>query len=607
MADGVSVGAAPAAARPRFRFLPPIGTRRYYVLLGAVAIFVLGPLGGITAAYMNFSLGFFIGGQVLAGILGSVVTYGYGPDGRHGANYIQTMAASVASMAAMGVLIQAMVWLGIAEPSTWRLIVYFLSIGMFGVGLGMLYTPVVVDRMRLNFPSGLAVANILRALTDARLLRRSVATLGGGVGLGAGLSLLAQKGVLGFLTTIRFSASTFGAGIIVGARIGVPAIVVGAIGLALTPWLRAEGLLGPNDPWRKVGFLISLGTILGAAVIDVTLILREAVRRARTAQAEPREAPEDWKRTDMRRLTWWVAAWGLAVVGAASGLLGVPLLYSVLGVALAFVFVLVNGISVGISDSNPISSAFVVGVTVFALAGLVDPLAGLMAGAVLLITTVVGGDMQQDRSTGWRLGTNRRIQFRFQVVGIFMGALLAVAVTKVFLAAYPVLRVDTFAHPELKVGNWQSAMTYKFVGVLRDLTASNGTALRLMLLGIAIGLAVEIVRKLLRASAAYQAWKTRSAATRAADFVIDAILVPSPYASSFGGFVDWYTSLWFGLGGIFSSVWNWGAARLTAGRPKHDDVPEDMSGMSLVGGGLIAGEALAFLGMGIVGLLSLFK
>src|SRR6185436_6981459 len=95
-----------------------------------------------------------------------------------------------------------------------------------------------------------------------------------------------------------------------------------------------------------------------------------------------------------------------------------PVGYAVLGVLLAGIFVLVNGISVGISDSNPISSAFVVGVTVMALAGLTDPLVGLIAGSILHVSTVVGGDMQQDRSTGWRLGTNRTIQFRYQVIGI---------------------------------------------------------------------------------------------------------------------------------------------------------------------------------------------
>ena len=589
-------------------FLPPINSPSYHVLLGVVAILVLGPLAGITAAYMNFSLGFFVGGQVLAGILGSVVTLGYGPEGRHGANYMQTMAASVASMAAMGVLVQSMVWLGLAEPPAWQLILYFLCVGMLGVGLGMLYTPIVVDRLQLTFPSGMAVANILRALTDLGLLRRSVATLGGGMAAGAGLTLLAEKGVLAILGSIHFSASTFGAGIIVGARIGVPALMVGIIGLAITPWLRAEGLLGPNDPWRKVGFLIALGAILGAAVIDLSLILREALRRAtRGAPAAPADEGGDWRRIDFRRLAAWVAFWAVAVVATSWSMFGVPAGYAILGVALAFVFVLINGISIGISDSNPISSAFVVGVTLMAAAGLTDPLVGLIAGSILLITTVVGGDMQQDRSTGWRLGTNRTIQFRYQVIGIAMGAVLAVFVSKLFLAAYPVLQIDTFSHPELKVSNWQSAMTYKLVGVLRGLTSADSTALKLMALGIGIGMATETVRKILRFNSAYQAWKIRNAGTRAADFIVDAIIVPSPYASSFGGFVDWFTSLWFALGGIFSSLCQWALDRSRAGAPKAQDPLQDIGSLSLAGGGLIAGEALAFLTLGILGILSLVR
>src|SRR5882724_10383681 len=94
------------------RFLPRIDSPAYHVMLSCVAILILGPLGGVSAAFMNFSIGFFIGGQVLAGILGSTVTLPYGPEGRHGANYMQTMAASVAGLCGMGVLAQAMVWLG---------------------------------------------------------------------------------------------------------------------------------------------------------------------------------------------------------------------------------------------------------------------------------------------------------------------------------------------------------------------------------------------------------------------------------------------------------------------------------------------------------------
>src|SRR3974377_2635846 len=98
------------------KFLPPIGSPGYHVVLACVAIFILGPLGGISAAFMNFSIGFFIVGEVLAGILGSTVTLPYGPEGRHGANYMQTMAASVAGMCGMAVLVQALGWLGFAPP-----------------------------------------------------------------------------------------------------------------------------------------------------------------------------------------------------------------------------------------------------------------------------------------------------------------------------------------------------------------------------------------------------------------------------------------------------------------------------------------------------------
>jgi hypothetical protein len=123
-------------------WLPAIGSWKYHLLLGSIGILILGPLGGVTASYMNFSLGFFVGGQVLAGILGSSVTYGYGAEGKHGANFMQTAAASVAGMSGMAVLIQAMVWLGLPQPPAWQLVLYLLCIGMFGVGVGMLYTPI---------------------------------------------------------------------------------------------------------------------------------------------------------------------------------------------------------------------------------------------------------------------------------------------------------------------------------------------------------------------------------------------------------------------------------------------------------------------------------
>jgi uncharacterized oligopeptide transporter (OPT) family protein len=638
-------------------WLPRIGSPGYYLMLALVAVVVLGPLGGVTAAYMNFSLGFFIGGQVLAGILGSVVTLGYGKEGQHGANYMQTMAASVASMAAMGVLIQAMVWLGMEQPPTWHLILFFLCIGMFGVGVGMLYTPILIDRLQLTYPSGLAVANILRALTDREILKRSVGKLTGGIGLGIALSKFVEvlSGLYGWMQEVTtaaraklpdnvasgfdvvtaFSAATFGGGMIVGARISASAILVGALGVWLTPWLRYWGYedatgafhpwLGDHDPFRKIGFIFALGTILGAAAVDMSLLAVDALRRIKSASPADPTA----QKTPVGRLLVWVGFWAIALVVVAHTLLNVPVPWVLFAIAMAFLFLMINGISQGITDSNPISSAFVVTVLVMAGLGLRQPIVGVLAGSILLVSCTVGVDMQQDRSTGWRLGSDRNIQFRYQMLGVVMGAFLAVVMTKVFLEAYPILKENMFARPELREtaegSKWQSAMTYKFAGILEltknvddpALVAANDAkthhTLLVMGLGIVVGLVIQALRKMLAKSAAYQAWRVASPTHKAIDFVVDALLLASPYASSFGGFVDFTTSLWFGLGGIFASVFNWNeerrkraaAAAAVSGSPGEGEaLPEDMSTTSLVGGGLIAGESLFALFLGLSGLIA---
>jgi len=594
--------ATPSA--PRWAWLPPIGSWKYYALLAALGIFVLGPLGGVTASYMNFSIGFFVGGQVVAGILGSTVTFGYGPEGKHGANYMQTAAASVAGMSAMGVLIQAMVWMGLPQPPVWQLMLFMGSIGMFGAGVGMLYTPILVDRLQLTFPSGYAVANILRALTDPALLKRSVARLGSGIALGITGGLAASK--VAVLGAIELSVSTFGAGMLVGARIGVAALVAGLTGSALIPVFIGAGWLQPGEPFRKITFLIGLGLIMGAALLDIGELLLEAWRRWRASSPPPAEPEEAWKRMSYPRLAAWIVFWGAMVVTLGATVLHQPVGFLLLAVALVMVFSLIVGISLGISDSAPISAAFVAAIVLMAALGLKDPTVGLMAGGILLVACSVGSDMQQDRSTGWRLGTPRTLQFRFQVLGLVVGAVASVGFAKLFMGAYPVLALDqTVMSAAEAPAQWQSAMTYKFVGALRSLTDDKPFLRHAIVLGIALGLAVQIVRRVLFGSAAYKRFKAHSKAGGAADFVVDAIVLPSPYAYSFGTFFGIATSAWLAAGGVLSSSVAWFKQRSTSRAAQADDaLPSDMSTTSLVGGGLIAGDALAALGLGVAGLLA---
>ncbi|SET55942.1 OPT/YSL family transporter [Stigmatella erecta] len=604
MADVSS--SSPGSAR--FGWLPAPGSWKFHLLLSAVAIFILGPLGGVAASYMNFSLGFFVGGQVLAGILGSAVTYGYGPEGKHGANFMQTMAASVASLCAMAVLLQAMVWLGMPQPPAWHLMLFVGCVGMFGVGVGMLYTPLLVDRLQLDYPSGYAVANILRALTDKRILKVSIAKLGGGTALGALVAWLTETSRA--LASLGVSGSTLGAGMVVGSRVTVPALLGGLVGAALTPTLREWGWLGPQDPFRKVGFLAGLGMICGAAVVDLALLAGQAVDRVRNrAQAVEGEVPA-WKQVSLPRLFAWVAFWGVAVVAVATQLLNQPLGFVLFGMALALLFVLINGISYGITDQNPISSAFVVSVLLMSMLGLKNPVVAVMSSSILLICTSVGCDMQQDRSTGWRLGTDRTIQFRYQVVGIVMGSVLCVGLARVFMTAYPVLAINQLDTPGADVGQWNSAMTYKLVGAIRSLGALSDHTLKALAVGLGLGFVLEVARKVLRSNARYQGFVKGSPRGAAVGWTMDSVVLASPYASSFGAFVSLPSAIWFGVGGIASSLWNTWTKRgapQASGTPGEggEAVPEDMSTTSLLGGGLIAGESLFFLVVGLIGLVAL--
>ena len=154
-------------------------------------------------------------------------------------------------------------------------------------------------------------------------------------------------------------------------------------------------------------------------------------------------------------------------------------------------------------------------------------------------------------------------------------------------------------------------MTYKFVGVLNTLAEDKTRTLHVMFLGIAVGFAINVTRRLLLRSPRYVVWKQKSRINAMIDFVLDAALIASPYASSFGGFVEFETMLWWALGGALTSSINWLLAwhrksrtTTTGHSPEGEILPEDMSPTSLIGGGLIAGASLYVLYVGIASLIA---
>ncbi len=148
-------------------------------------------------------------------------------------------------------------------------------------------------------------------------------------------------------------------------------------------------------------------------------------------------------------------------------------------------------------------------------------------------------------------------------------------------------------------------MTYKFVGAIRTMGNLPSYQLKAMLLGLGIGFVTEVSRKLLARARRYQAFIKASAKGAAVGWVVDAILLSSPYASSTGGFLDIYTSCWFAAGGLLTPLL--APRRQTPPTELGDSniLPEDMSTPSLIGGGSDRGESIFTLAAGIIALLAL--
>ena len=187
--------------------------------------------------------------------------------------------------------------------------------------------------------------------------------------------------------------------------------------------------------------------------------------------------------------------------------------------------------------------------------GLDDPGVGLMAGTVLLVSTSVACDMQQDRSTGWRLGTHARAAVPLPGASASSWARCwRWCFAKLFMAAYPVLLQDqTVMKAAEQPAEWSAAMTYKFVGVLRSLTDDKPYQRTAIWIGVAIGFvdraaaqahlaqrpATGASRKAAAPAASPTSCSTRSIAAVAVCAVVRRLRQPA-------------TALWFGAGGVLT-------------------------------------------------------
>ena len=137
------------------------------------------------------------------------------------------------------------------------------------------------------------------------------------------------------------------------------------------------------------------------------------------------------------------------------------------------------------------------------------------------------------------------------------------------MAAYPVLLLDQTAMSEgQQPAQWNAAMTFKFVGILKSLDRRQAVPAHGDLDRRRAGLADRARPQARFASERWQSYK-KTRAGGAVDFVLDSTVLSSPYAMSFGGFVNLATSLWLGAGGVVASLIDARGAREEARRARR--------------------------------------
>lgn len=437
----------------------------------------LGAVQGVimTAAfvYIALKLGFGVPGSTVAAIVGFTVLRGVLRRRSIVENNVNQTVASGINTASAGVVftLPALLLLSVDQPELGNypfgaLVFATIAGSLMGIVLIIPLRKQMIEVERLRFPSGVAVATLLRSPGEG--LSQGMLLIGGAAVAGV-LTVVVNLGLLpGVLDPVGWVASligsplpawlpfavavstaNLGAGLLSG-RGGLPfffggvlawwLIAPAAIGLG---WVEPAVTLpvGELDGWRAgvlysdmlrplgIGMLIG-GAIAGVvsaapAVVGAMKSLGAAAKAAREAGTSPEELPPTWVYIGMvvAVILLFIAALltpGITIVGA--------ILIAVVGSLWLGVAGIIVATATGHTDISPLSGLALIAVTLmFFLTG-GNVTASIIVGVAICIAINQCADMMSDLKTGHLVGARPRDQQLAQLILCWVGPLVALGV-----------------------------------------------------------------------------------------------------------------------------------------------------------------------------------
>jgi putative OPT family oligopeptide transporter len=409
---------------------------------------ILGVLMTAAFVYSGLKLGFTISGSPIAAILGFAFLRGVLRRGTIVENNINQTIASAVNVSAAGIIftVPALLLLGHGFSP-----VAVTAVAMAGSILGnVVISPLrkrMIETERLRFPSGVAVAAVLRSPGSGR---GQIVLLASGCAVSVVFVVLVKAGLaprdlplgrwLGLPvymnTALSLSLMNIGAGMLAG-RGGLPFVAGGMIAYwVIAPAAVSSGWVAPGNA-LFAGILrpLGIGILVGSALAGVALslpALRGAVKRI-AAPGPSLLRPERRDRDEMAMAPLALLFVGsLAVVFAVLVWQGSGIVTAALLTAAGALWIVVAGIIVarctGLTDISPISGLSFMGIAMALFISGGDAGAAVVIGAAVSVASGQCADMMQDLKTGHLVGSIPAKQQAAQFLSAWIGPIVAMAV-----------------------------------------------------------------------------------------------------------------------------------------------------------------------------------
>ena len=435
---------------------------------------VLGIITGIlmTASfvYIGLKLGFTLPGSTVAAITGFALLRGVGRNvfKVHGAGSIvenninQTIASGI-NTASSGIVFTfpALLLLGV-DYDVKTVIIAAIAGSFMGIVVIIPLRKQLIEVSRLRFPSGVAVATILKspgagaqkaiylgvgfafAATLTLLMHFHVLPetllIGESIRKAAGVSPAGSMGIVLIGTSLSLSMANFGAGLLSGKG-GLPFAVGGAIAWwIIAPFAVGQGWAPSGaegqDLWGAVyGSMlrpIGIGVLIGGALAGVVLsfpALKSAIKSLQNAAKLAKngmpaeELPP--KVLVIGLIGSFVALLVVALVGS-NGAIGTAISVAVAGTIWLGLAGMIVAEATGATDISPLSGLALIAVTLMLAITAGNVALAITIGVAVCIATGQCADMMQDLKTGHLVGSVPRRQQIVQFCVAWIGPAIAV-------------------------------------------------------------------------------------------------------------------------------------------------------------------------------------